>query len=410
MMSEERSKELHVCFTPYHVFLASLIAWARRGQAESRLVLVEYRFDASILRECLRSWEASPFSDLLSLKTIPWWLNRLLVKVMSADRAETYRTYLRAGKNLRRIIRYVEEFAPTRVHVYNDRPELCQGAMRTAKNIHPACRCAYVEDGSAAYVRIGAGDSESRKRRLFRKLFIGAPWLEDLPVLGTSRWIDESMVLFPELRVPELKKYPSVEIPRDALGDAEFLRWNEVLLERYGVSRAMTSDVGCILALPSATGYEDIATWKSVIDVASEAMRRQGLRVAIKYHPREYLGDYLGVAARADVLTLPQQISMENMVLQLLPHLKCMIGDSSSCLMSAKWMSPCLKVIACTRTTKHAILTGLLPSLRGAGCEVAASEDELRMALPAAARATSTPAETGDPLASQGRVTEGPRN
>jgi len=380
-MSAERAKELHVCFTPYHVFLATLIAWARREQADSRLVLIEYRFDASILRECLRSWQASPFSDVLSLKTIPWWLNRVLLAFLSPGRAETCRDYLGAGKNIRRIVRYVEDFSPTRVHVPGDGPDVCQGAMHTAKSINPASRCVYVEDGSAAYVRDWENEGESRKRRLFRKLFIPSPWYEDLRGLGRGPWLDEAMMLFPDLRVPELKKLPCAEIPRDALGDAEFLRWNGALLERYGASKASLSDVGCILAAPAATGHEDAAMWKQVIDVASEEMRREGLRVAIKYHPREYAGDYLGVGASRDVVILPQRVSMENVVLQVLPHLKCMIGDTSSCLLSAKWMSPSLQVIACTRTTKDSLLTKMLPSLAAVGCDVVATEDELRRVL-----------------------------
>ena len=373
---------MHVCLTPYHTFLATLIAWARRHEADSRMVLVEYRFDASILRESLRSWKASPFSDVLSIKTIPWWFNDFLLTILSPGRVEAIRIYARAGRNLKLLARYTEKFAPTRVYVYNDWMDLSQGVMHFAKQIDPAARCVYVEDGIAAYVCSQEHqDADTRKHRLFRKLFIGSPWFEFVSIFGTSRWIDECMMLFPDLRLPELKKHPTAEIPRTALTDSEFLRWNGDLLKRHGADVDSMTDIGCVLAVPATTGHEDIAAWKRIVDLASEAMRRQGLRTAVKYHPREFLKDYLDVASRSGILILPQKVSMENVGLQFLPHLKCMIGDTSSCLLSAKWMSPSSKIIACAGTTNHTFSVKPFAVLAKAGCSIAGDEDELRRTL-----------------------------
>jgi hypothetical protein len=277
-----------------------------------------------------------------------------LLKIVSPGRAETIRSYVGARKNLRILADYTKRFAPTRVHVCHDMFDLSQGALHFAKQINPAARGVYVEDGSGAYLPDDNYTiAETRKRRLFRRLLIDSPWFEPVLVHGTTRWIDECVILFPDLRAPGATQRPAREPPRDALTDPEFVRWNGDLLSRYGANVGSLADVGCVLPVPAATGRENVAAWKRIVDLASEAMRRQGLRTAVKYHPREFLTDYLDVAARPDIVILPQRTSMENVVLQLLPHLRCMIGDTSSCLLSAKWMSPAANVIACAGTTSN---------------------------------------------------------
>jgi len=367
--------------TPYHVFLSTMIALEQREVAESRMLLIEYFYDANAIRKALCQWITGPFVDVRSLETAPPWLSKLVARLVRDGTAKSVGYLLPARRNIAAIESYVRRHCPGRVYVYNDWLDLSQGAMYYAKRENPECQAIYVEDGFAPYFH-NLKSRESWKRAIFRKLFIGnSHWFRPVRLLGTSHLVDECMVSFPELRVPELQKYPCKGISAEPIQDPDFIRWADDYLETCGIPKNVLEQIGCIFVPPQARGWEDRSEWQSYLKLVRSELDKHGSKVAIKYHPREWEKDYLGVENLPGIVVLPRQVSMEYIYARALGRLRYVIGDVSTSMITAKWLSPDLKVIACSATTGHRLLSSAFSVLDRLGCEIVNSEEELRAAL-----------------------------
>jgi hypothetical protein len=380
-MPERKSKELYVCLTPYHTILALAIALQRREVAESRLILAGATFNTTAFCASLQEWNGSPFSGICTLGGLPRWIRNILGLICSPGRVETIREVANAGRNARTIARFTRRFAADTVYVCNDWSDLTQCALHVAKLVNPHAVGVYVEDGLDAYVPGCLCGPPTRKRRMLRSLFARTPWYEHVSIMGTSRWIDRCMLLYPALLRSELKHLPCSSISADSLKTPESAKWVEDYLLRCGGDPARIAATACILAPALSSVVPDPSCWKEFVAIAVDEMRKHSLPIAVKYHPREWEVDYLGVAACPDVLVLPREISMECVFLQSRKNLRYVLGDTSTAMMTAGWLANPTAVIGCSAVQDREEAETSLDALARVGVMVVRNVDELRDVL-----------------------------
>jgi hypothetical protein len=102
--------------------------------------------------------------------------------------------------------------------------------------------------------------------------------------------------------------------------------------------------------------------------------------VGVKYHPREWTDDYLQVRTLPGVVLLPRGLAMEYVYLLSDDRLKWVIGDNSTAMMTARWLSPGAQVVAFIGSLidPNEALVNCLAKL---GVSIASNQDQLKASL-----------------------------
>jgi hypothetical protein len=149
-------------------------------------------------------------------------------------------------------------------------------------------------------------------------------WYERPMVLGTSRHFDVVHAIFPDLVRPEI------------LGPPVFGIKPQFALE---VSPTTTFEVPDVLLMPAFSGHvADPVRYGQQLSVFVEWLRGRGITVGIKYHPVEHPRRHLELPRDHGVITYPQQVPVELLLLSARGRIKCLIGDASTGLLAARWL------------------------------------------------------------------------
>jgi hypothetical protein len=316
-------KNIFIAFTPYHVLLSYAIALNEANSGENHLFLISDFSYVEPLIHSLKGWSRCPFAQI-----------ECLPGVYSQESMSRRRFTVR--ENIAPIMQSVRENGVRRVYVFHDGRAEAQTALHFAKKGNKGTVGVYVEDGAGAYSSYGS-TKRSLHKLLLGKLFYGS-WWEDVSVLGTSRWIDEVKAIFPQLVRPDLRMKHVTSISRHALLELRNQDWPYEYLKTLGVRIAELNDLDAILIVAHSEFASQIPGYKQVIKDVLTAAKDQGLRVAIKYHPREPLGDFLSVGNADGVVILPQSLSIELVYILTPKQVRFVVGDISTSLLTAKWL------------------------------------------------------------------------
>ncbi|MCK9368352.1 MAG: hypothetical protein M0P72_14555 [Metallibacterium scheffleri] len=340
--------------TDRHLFLAStpLIALEAAGAAleqggRAQLVLLEDFDLASRLAGLLRRWPDRPFEMIHELpgrytehqlraganrSGLRRALHRVLVK--RAIRAQTL-SCLEAIE---------AEFAPGSVWVGNDRKVEAQYALHlAARRLHQRPG-RYLDDGLYTYLgRLRQRPLVRRVDWLVKGLSYGR-WGQPVAQLGTSRWIDQAWLAFPDQAVDQDPARQRRTLPREWFTSRAFRRLSALAAREFAVDRAVLRQCAVVLVLPHSNLIKaDPATSAALVRFIAEA-GQGNVRVALKYHPREVDADPAGLlAACGNATALPRLLPME-LLLPLLPRGALLAGESSTALLAARWLRPDLQV------------------------------------------------------------------
>lgn len=314
--------DVFVTHTAYHLLLALGIAHQRPG-GNKQLILITDGPGLDVLSDLIREDPGSPFSTIHHLPG-------------TGGSEPGLRSRLAVRGNVTSIRRLVGAERVERIYVFNDvRPE-SQAAVHHAKQRNPKAVAVYVEDGQAAY-----GSQRTVRRwwvRILGKLLYGRQW-QDLSVYGSQPMIDEVVALFPDLIRNELrsKRICGLE-PQSVSGRPEI----RSLCTRFLAAFQNTTDclrlVDSVVLLAYTPDVRGNPHYRAVIECLSESAAAHGHRLAIKHHPLDpaphgSLSDWPD-----GTILLPQAVPIEVLYLLEGSHLRRVMGDFSTGLMTARWL------------------------------------------------------------------------
>jgi len=324
-------KNIFITFTPYHIFLSCSIALYQESSAENHLIIIRDFSGFERLLDSLRGWERSPFAQIESLPGI-------------YGRSGKFNKQFTIRNNVTMIARYVSHHTFERVYIFNDAKPEAQCALYFAKKVNKRTVGVYVEDGAGAYSSYRL-EKQSLTDVLLRKLFYG-PWWVDVNILGTSRWIDEIKVIFPQIVRPELRLKPVTSIPKHGLLELRNQEWPYEYLKTLGVEITKLHNLDAILVVAHTEFANKIIGYKEVINDILHMAKSQNLRLGVKYHPRDPQDDFLSVRNDEGISVLPKSLPMELVYILASEKIKFIIGDISTSLLTAKWLLENVMVVS----------------------------------------------------------------
>jgi hypothetical protein len=334
---------LLIATTPLTVLAGAAVALAQGGKWH--LVLIEDFPHASDWLRLLAHWRDCPFSEV---ETLPGRATEARAATAVAGSGLVRRWARQSIKRDQRRVTFTRlraidaALAPARIMVGNDRRPETQFALHLASSRRNARSGSYLDDGLFSYV----GDVHTRP---LARTLIDAPlkrlvwgrWWQSLPLVGTSRWIDEAWLALPQRALDQSPTRIRRALPQAACRSRALSRLAVLAWRQFGGARPAPR-LHRVLALPHSNLLvrEPDAVARLREQLAQCSAR--GETLAVKYHPRELQADPLTLE-NAGAYLLPTAIAFE-LLLPLLVHGGSVFGQASTALLAARWLRPDLQV------------------------------------------------------------------
>lgn len=355
---------LCIALTPNHVLLASVIAQVRAPRKAHLVVIHEFEL-AEQYAALTRIWPDAPFAHV-----------EILPGIFTQTSLANRRRQVRANSIALR--RLVSRLQPQELYVFHDgRPDI-QAALFQAKRSAAQVCCTYVEDGLGAYDS-SVTPAHSLPARVLAKLYYGY-WWQDIGVRGCSSWIDRAMGIFPEVFRPELHHLPAQAISADALHTALTSGLLDFYRHVHALQPAQVTDLNGLLILPHSGWMDQFREYHAILHTVLQAFQHAGLRIGVKYHPREEQDDYLQLAAIPYLTILPKEVPAEIIYALAAAQLRVVVGDLSASILTARWMLPTVGSI-CLGPMLHYADAQLYASFTRMGIHVIATQEQLAQAI-----------------------------
>jgi len=338
------TRALHFASTPMIALEAAAIALAHPGR--HRLVVIEDFDNAGRFTDLLQRWRDCPFEAIERLPgrytehargggDHPRGLARAWrrVRVKRELRRQT----------LARLAALDAQFKPGEVWVGNDRKVETQFALHLASRRNDGPVGHYLDDGLYTYL----GDVRTRPwvRRvdwLVKQLTYGR-WWHNAAQAGTSPWIREAWLAFPERARDQSPLRTRRTLEPGLFTTRAFARLGVLAAREFGLDRQRLSAASLVLVLPHSNQFALNAGLAEGLNALVDEVAARGLQVAIKYHPREREADPGGLRREGATIDLPALLPME-LLLPLLRPGTTLVGEGSTALLAAHWLRPDLQV------------------------------------------------------------------
>lgn len=318
--------------TAYHVLLAIGLAEQLRsaGQGESTLLFIEDFWNAPEFLAAIRDWPGNPFARLVTLGAYRRYHGRRSKRASVRALSQAISAQLRER--------------PVRaLYVFNDRNIFAQCTLRDVARLYPDAARIAVEDGSAAY-----SDARYRRYNRWRALLhrwrYGPQW-HNLEVLGTHPLVQRFIGHYPQAFRPELAARPHERYPGEVLAQLPLEDFARRLGLRLGIDATSWQAADVLLPAPGDYVFDFNPDYPQRMRAVVGALVDAGLRVGLKYHPREQVPDYLGLTQQPNVIELPRAIPVECMYLLFDAQRRIVLGDISSAIMMADKFNPSLRPV-----------------------------------------------------------------
>jgi hypothetical protein len=332
---------LFIASTPLVALVAAALARARG--LTGALVLVEDFPDAARWTRLLGGWSGNPFDQIVLVPGRATETRATAGLAVSGPLARLARE--RAKRGLRRdafatLARLDATLEPAVVYVGNDRRPETQFALALAARRRGAPCGAYLDDGLFTYV----GDAHARPfargviDTALKKLAYGG-WWEHATQAGTTRWITQAWLAWPELARDRDPAREQHALERAWCTGRAWVRFARRAAREFGGGTRRPAH-RLLLALPHTRVLGDAA---AVLRALPAALAARGAACAMKYHPREEQADPLGLEA-AGARVLPAGLALELLAARL-PRGATVAGEASTALAAARWLRPDLRVL-----------------------------------------------------------------
>ncbi|WP_221793825.1 alpha-2,8-polysialyltransferase family protein [Oceanobacter mangrovi] len=319
----------YLASTPLHILNSIAIADTSPGQ-HHLLIIDQPEVTDNIYYKLLAEWPDSPFT---SLAIYPGRIKG------SKDKLQQRR------KIFAELERFAKRDQPTQVYTGNDRRIEFQYLMHVCSEQALAPHGYYMDEGTFTYVgrKASSGFGDKVIDNLIKKLTYGF-WWSNPPTVGGSHWIQTVYAAFPELVIDVLKSKevrPLAECYRDSSAIGRFAAR---FLQHFSFDQSTLTGTDLLITTPHESLIEKISGYREMLVSCIEQATAQGKRVAVKYHPRNIDPDILGFANHPLVKLIPAAIPFE-LICPMMQDV-VLVGDLSSTLINASWLTPDVKVLA----------------------------------------------------------------
>lgn len=235
----------------------------------------------------------------------------------------------------------ISSLRPVEIATGNDRRIEYQFSINWARNkLKIPVKGAYLDNGTGSYISFQKLDMGKYLARKWLdvpvKKAVYGNWFSRMQRFGGSKWTDICYLTHPEFAPARLKKKECVEVEMDFYQSDEARKLILQIIAELGELPSLEGGSDSILlVLPRGTVIEDmygsLANAESLFkDIASNFGR-----IYLKYHPADQ-EDILNFGERAEIL--PSAVPIE--ILFSVLKFSRVIGDTSTAILSAKWMNP----------------------------------------------------------------------
>lgn len=336
-------RNLFMANTPLVVLEAA--AAARQTGARAQLVLLEDFDLAPRLANLLRRWRDNPFEAIVRLPG----RHEEHRRGPGAQRGlSAFVRRLAAKRDIRRetlaLLRDIDaRFEPDAVWVGNDKKVETQYALHLASQRSGDRAGRYLDDGLHSYLgRFRERPLVRRVDEIVKRISYGR-WARRVPQIGTSPWIAESWLAFPDEAVDQDPRRQRHALPRDWFTGRDFLRLSALAAREFAVDCEALRACSAVVVLPHSNLLRGNDELRRTLQRLMAAAAACGRGVALKYHPREREADPAGVLEGSEALVLPKLLPME-LLLPLLAPAALLAGEASTALLAARWLRPDLAV------------------------------------------------------------------
>ena len=313
----------YLASTPLHILNSIALASKQPGE-HHLLILDQANVDDNLYFKSLMDWPGSPFR---SIDIYP-------------GRIRKARARLKQRKQIfQRIDAFVERHQPRHIYTGNDRRIEFQYLMHQCERSGWQPHGCYMDEGTFTYVgrKASSGFGDKYVDNLLKKLAYGF-WWRNPPTVGGSGWIQTVYAAYPELVVPELKRKERISLPAYYRNNEVIADFSRHFLKPFNVNVEQLATTDLLITTPHESLIAKLPGYVEMIHGCIEQALEQGKSVAVKYHPRDTSPDALGIAAFPQVEVLPAAIPFE--LLCPMMHNVVLVGDVSSTLINASWLTP----------------------------------------------------------------------
>ena len=323
--------ELYLTATPYHILLSSGLALNNNKNKKFLVIRPDFP-NYDLIMKSFKMWKNCPFDDIILLN------GNFSPKYKKMNSSLKY--LLSSVDNLNKVKKIPIFKNKANIYVFNDNfPEyqyLCH-KNKTGKNI-------YVEDGSAAY-SYNLRNTKNYLKHLFDKILFGKWYYRVSELVGTSPYIDECLVFYPNLINKSLKNKKLNKIPNEIFSNLNKYDYIDVLSDVYNIS---IPNVDSLIVLERFEYLKENSLLDDYLNVINAVITndlKNNKSILIKYHPRE-INHYIDIKDK-NIHYIDQSIPMEVVYLVLKnKKVNCIYGTTSTSLITSKIILPAVKVIS----------------------------------------------------------------
>ena len=318
---------LFLASTPFNMLTSAMVAFDLPAGDEAYLGLIDQPEVERTFVTTLYSWEESPFKQTVLLSLQAKGIDKRKKRQLA----------------LKKVAQLIDLIKPDKIYTGNDRRIEFQFAMHHSRKTNESSIGVYIDDGTYSYLgRKTHWLKDKILDNLIKKMSYGF-WWQQPSTIGSSCWISQAILAFPESAIEALKTKDCLSLPENLHRD-EFKRLAELCLKFFEYPKKQIEHIDALIMLP----HESVASEQTKKKL-SYWLSNQDAKISFKHHPRTVLSNTSGdkdvwlIPDRAE--QVPAGIPME----VLLPLIKsnCQIaGDVSTALLTAKWLRPEITVTA----------------------------------------------------------------
>jgi len=308
--------------TPLHILNSLTIALDQYNFDNCILVFIDQPKDKeNHYYNVLKNWKKSPFNKILYYH--------------SAGNLNKYQHRKNIFNDLKLKLNKINF---SKIYTSNDRRIEFIFSYKMLKKRNTNIKCTYIDDGIMSYV-VHKYSWESPIEIAIKKLYYGL-WYNRSQIVGSSKFIDSSIVAFPKFVHKYLKNTKPIMLNSEYFKNDLFLSFLKIILKSF---KQNINDFDLILILPHQIELKKY--WKFYNQLKKDLVNSKNLfsRIGIKYHPFQK-GDPLNFKDINNFSIINSDIAFECIV----PYLKnniTIIGDVSTAMIYAKLIKKNINVV-----------------------------------------------------------------
>ena len=318
--------------TPRHFLIAAGMAVGEACVSDSHLLLTSNQDYVDGILNVLDRWSASPFSH---------------TQVIRPQRRgdSLFANRIRVARTVARYRRMAIGAEYSEIRAFPGTDIAAQAYLYEIKRHSPSTRRVVIEDGGIYYnsqfISGEIADGTYPKWKLMAGRILYGPAWTAVKRRGLGEVIDEIQLIAPQLARKELSSLKVSKLQPENLWRLSDTDLPRIYLSLFECDAQELANIDVAFILSRSDGLlGDPEGYVKTVGALLEVARRRGLKVALKYHPKEQLRDYMGLSDEVGIVEIPRELPMELLFLVSAGNLRFVLGDTSSALIGAPWILP----------------------------------------------------------------------